>query len=272
MKSPVRRRSALSASGAPLLLLASGLLLASSQPAAAKEWVATVGGRVTSSPPYEGAAKYRVRASPTLAIRAADRPYRFSPSDGGASIALIDTDHFSAGPIVRFRYKREAIQKLAGLREIKWAAEPGGFVEVWPTQWLRGRAELRHGVGGHHGVVAELGGDLIYTGAGRWDVSIGPRLGWGDQKYLRRYFGVNAAEAAASPLVARPYEPTAGRRYTGVEVASAYHLTPAWAVKGAVGYRSLADKAAASPVVQVAGKSSQILASVGVSYSFGMRL
>lgn len=271
MISTSRRPERLS-SAVPLLLLGGGLLLASSGPAAAKAWIATVGGRVTSSPPYEGADKYRVRAAPTLSIRPADRPYRFSPSDGGASIALIDTEHFSLGPIVRFRYKRDAVRDLAGLRAIKRAAEPGAFVEVWPAQWLRGRAELRHGVGGHHGTVAELGGDLVYTGTGRWDVSIGPRLGWGDEKYLRRYFGVTPAEAAASPLVAQPYEPTAGRRYTGVEVAGAYHLTPAWQIKGAVGYRKLADKAADSPVVQVAGKSTQMQASLGVSYSFGMRL
>lgn len=256
---------------AAVLTAAGVFAMVGGAPVQAKEWVATVGARVTSSPPYEGAGYNVARPSPTINLRPADRPYRFSPPDGGATVALFDTDHFSIGPVVRIRYNREITGKLAGFREIDWAAEPGGFVDIWPTRWLRGHAEVRKGVGGHTGLVADLGGDLVYTGS-KFDASIGPRLGWGDQKYLNRYFGVTPAEALLSPLVSRPYTPTAGRRYTGLSVAAAYHLDRHWTVKADFGFRTLADKAANSPIVRVAGATDQYLASVGLSYSFNLRL
>jgi outer membrane scaffolding protein for murein synthesis (MipA/OmpV family) len=257
-----------------LLLAAGAVSLLAPAAAEAKEWIVTVGARASASPPYEGADYLRILPSPTLSVRPADRPYRFTPPDGGTTFALIDTDHFVFGPMARFRYQRDTTGKLVGLREIKWAAEPGAFLDVWPAKWLRLRGELRHGVGGHSGFVADVGGDLVYTGgsASKWDFSIGPRVGWGDRRYLDRYFGVTPLEAARSPFVNLAYAPSAGRRYAGVELAGAYHLDNRWVVKADVGYKKLTDKAADSPIVKLAGDDDQFSGSVGVSYSFDLRL
>lgn len=73
-------------------------------------------------------------------------------------------------------------------------------------------------------------------------------------------------------MIAQAYDPSAGRRYTGVEFAGAYHLDKKWKVTFDAGYRSLADKASDSPIVKVAGDTSQLLGSVGLSYSFGLGL
>ena len=248
---------------------AAALLIAGA--AHARPYVATVGVQVTASPPYEGAGYLRTRPSPTITLRPADRPYRFSPRDGGASIALIDNDYVSIGPILRLRGKRVDTGKLSGLERVDWAAEPGAFVEVWPAKWLRGRAEVRRGFGGHKGLVADLGGDVVYTGE-KWDFAVGPRLGWGDNRYLDRYFGVTPQEAARSPLITAAYDPTAGRRYTGVEVGAAYRIDDRWMVKGDFGYRTLADKAADSPIVRFSGDTDHFQAGLGLSYRFGIGL
>lgn len=253
----------------PFILAAASLTLAPS--AEAKDYVASIGARVTSSPPYEGADHNVSRVAPTISLRPADRPYRFTPPDGGATIALFDSEHFSLGPIVRIRYERRTTGDLAGLNPIKWAAEPGVFAEVWPVGWLRTRGEVRRGVNGHQGLVADVAADLIHTGK-RWDFSAGPRVGWGDDRYIDKYFRVTAAEAARSPLVSGPYAPTAGRRYAGVEFAAAYRLTKRWQIKGDIGYRKLAKKAADSPIVRVAGGDTQWLGSLGLSYSFNLGL
>ncbi len=257
-----------------LLLAAGALSLLTATAAEAKDWVVSVGARVSAAPPYEGADYQRILPSPTLSVRPADRPYRFVPPDGGTTFSLIDSDHFVFGPMARFRYRRDDTGKLAGLKDIKWAAEPGAFVDIYPVKWLRMRGELRHGVGGHAGFVADVGADLIYTGqnGSKWDFSIGPRVGWGDRKYLDRYFGVTPREAALSPFVNRAYAPSSGRRYAGVEFATAYHLDDRWVVKADVGYRKLTDKAANSPIVQLAGDVDQFSGSVGISYSFGLHL
>lgn len=254
-----------------LLLAVSALTLLSAGAAEAKDWIVNVGARVQALPPYEGASYQRILPSPTLSVRSADRPYRFVPPDGGTTFALIESDHFVFGPMARFRYRRQDEGKLIGLRDIKWAAEPGAFVDIYPVKWLRLRGELRHGVGGHTGFVADVGGDLIYTGQ-KWDFSIGPRVGWGDRKYLDRYFGVTPQEAAASPFINRAYAPSSGRRYAGVEFASAYHLNERWTIKGDVGYRKLTDKAKNSPIVILAGDVDQYSGSLGISYAFGLHL
>lgn len=253
------------------LLAATALVLASTSAAQAGDWTVTIGARTTTAPPYEGADHNVIRPSPTFNVRRADRPYRFVPPDGGTTFAVIDTEHFVMGPMARFRYKRDDDKELKGLREIKWAAEPGAFIDIWPTRWLRGRAELRHGFAGHHGLVADFGADLVYTGH-KFDASIGPRYGWGDQNYLEEYFGVTPEEAARSPLINQAYSPNSGKRYYGVELAGAYHIDDRWTVTADVGYHRLVGQAGASPIVRLTGDEDQMTGSLGVSYKFNVHL
>jgi outer membrane scaffolding protein for murein synthesis (MipA/OmpV family) len=237
----------------------------------AGDWIATVGARVTTAPPYEGADHDVIRPFPTFNLRPADRPYRFTPPDGGTTFALIDTDHFVLGPMARFQYKREPTGDLKGLGKIGWAAEPGAFVDVWPVKWLRGRAEIRRGVAGHDGLVGDVGADLVYTGK-RWDASIGGRMGWGSDSYMDKYFGVTPQEAARSPIINQVYDPTGGQRYRGVELAAAYHLDEKWTVTADFGYHHLSSRAADSPIVRLVGDDDQYAGSIGISYAFGLHL
>src|SRR5437870_673917 len=82
--------------------------------ASAANWIVTVGGRVSASPPYEGAPHDDIRPSASFSIRRADKPYRFVPPDGGNSIALLATRFIDAGPMVRFRYSRGDRGRLRG--------------------------------------------------------------------------------------------------------------------------------------------------------------
>ncbi len=247
-------------------VLALGLL-----PCAAKAegWIVTLGGRFTASPPYEGAGHDVFVPSPTFHLRRADSLYRFTPPDDGSSLSLLSSRYIDFGPVARFRYRRGNEGQLTGLDKVDWAAEPGAFVNLWPTNWLRGRAEVRHGFLGHHGWVGDAGVDLIYTGS-RWEGSVGPRIGYGDNKYVDTYFGVSPTEAARGPTFTSIYEPKGGRRYTGVEAAVGYRLFGGLRLIGDVGYHRLAKDLAASPVVQVAGSKDQLSGGVGLTYSFGV--
>lgn len=230
-------------------------------------WIVSVGAKASVSPPYEGADHFVTRPSPTLSVTRADKPYRFTPLDGGTTFSLIDSKYVVFGPMARFLYGRGDQGQLVGLKKVDWAIEPGAFLDLWPTKWLRLHGEARHGFIGHHGVVGDIGADLVYQGK-RWDFSVGPRMGFGDQDYFERYFGVTPAENRASPLIKTAYFPDGGRRYTGVEFGTAYHLTNRFTIKGDVGYHELADQAALSPIVQVAGEKQQYTASLGFSWAF----
>ncbi len=243
--------------------------MATSAPASAHGWIVNLGARVGTQPGYEGADHNLLVPGPTLSIKSADAPDRFSPHDENFSIALISAQYISLGPVVRFRAKRSDEGMRQGLTEVGWAAEPGGFIDLWPTNFLRLHAEGRKGFGGHHGWLGDGGVDLVYTGK-RWGAAIGPRYGWGDNKYMRTYFGVTPSEAAASPFIAAAYAPGQGERYAGVEASAEYKLTSHWKTSIDFGYHRLSDKAAASPIVQVDGSRHQYIAGVSLSYMFGI--
>lgn len=239
--------------------------------ASASDWVVTVGGGVNVFPPYEGAGHEIVRPVPSFNIRRSDIPYRFTPTDGGSTIAVVNLRHFIFGPVVRFRHARSDTGQLTGPEPIGWAAEPGAFAEIWPTDWLRLRGEERYGLGGYYGLVGDAAIDLIYTGR-RWDASFGPRVGWGGANYMDTYFGVTPAEAIRSPVIDRPYEPGGGQRYLGAAAAVAYHLTPSLWTTLAMSYHRLAPDAAHSPVVEAAGSANDYAGGVTFTYRFGMHL
>lgn len=252
-----------------VITLFAGLGLAFTATAAhAEAWVTTVGARLRVKPPYEGADRYIVSPHPTLTIRRANRPYRFVPPDGGSTIGLLDRDWITAGPVLRLRYRRDDKNEFTGLNPIGIAAEPGAFVDLWPTPWLRGHFEVRHGISGHHGWVGDAGADLVYN-ADRWSASIGPRIGFGDTNYMDTYFGVSQLEADRSPVIDRAYSPKGGLRYTGATMAGAYRISPRWRATADVTYNRLASKPLGSPVVRTVGAGHQVSLGLGISYSFG---
>jgi len=235
----------------------------------AEQWIVTIGGRIAANPPYEGADHDVIRPSPTFNLRRADSPDRFEPPDGGTTFSLFSTKYIALGPMARFRYARGDSGQLAGMDKIDIAVEPGGFVNLWPTNWLRARVEGRRGFIGHEGWVGDAGLDLIYTGS-RWSASLGGRAGFGDRRYMDTYFGVTAAEAARSPFLTTAYMPGSGLRYTGAEAAVSYRLAGGLRTTLDVGYHRLSDKAASSPIVQIAGSRDQYNAGVILSYRFGI--
>ena len=252
-------------------LMAAGVLALGLIPgvSSAEGWIVTVGARMSATPPYEGAGHDVLVPSPTFSLRRADSVYRFTPPDDGSSLSLLSSRYIDFGPVARFRYSRGNEGQLTGLNKVDWAAEPGAFINLWPTNWLRGRVEARRGVTGHEGWVGDAGIDLIYTGS-RWQTSIGPRIGYGDAKYVDTYFGVTQAEAARGPTFTSVYEPSGGRRYTGVEAAVGYRLFGGLRLVGDVGYRRLAQDLRFSPIVRVAGSKDQLSGGIGMMYSFGV--
>ncbi|HEY7901212.1 MAG TPA: MipA/OmpV family protein [Caulobacteraceae bacterium] len=235
------------------------------------DWIVTVGAGGIASPPYEGAPSDSLRPNLLFNIRRADFPYRFTPPDDTGSVALFTSRHFDFGAVLNIRRGRGDTGRLEGFRKIGWAAEPGIFVDVWPVDWLRARADIRQGLFGHHGEVGDVGVDLIHTGH-RWDMSLGPRFGYGGARYMDTYFGVTPAEALASPFLTQPYKPGAGARYVGVEAAYAYRPHPRVRITLGAGYHRLIGQAAASPVVALAGDRNQYSATLSVAYSFGVHL
>jgi MipA family protein len=243
-------------------------LLFSPQPIAASGWIVTVIGNIQAGPRYPGADDLSFVAYPSLSFRRAGEPRRFSTPDDGVSLALYDTTRFRAGLAGRYRGGRYDgdDRRLTGLEDVRWAIEPGAFVEFWPFEFLRTRAELRHGVGGHHGFVADLGVDLVQR-YGALTVSAGPRLALGDGDFTRTYFGVRPFEAALNGAVAS-YKPSGGLTSVGVATALSYDWSQQWSSTISASYNRLTSDAADSPIVNWFSEPKRFTIGASLSYSF----
>lgn len=252
-------------------LAASAAAALAAGPARAADYVVTVGAWGQLTTPYEGAGRLKLAPAPTLDIRPVGAPERATAPDDGLSLAVLGSRWFSVGPVVEFIGKRDDHGDRQGLKPVGAAVEPGIYLNLWPTPWLRLRAEALRGVSGHHGWIEDAGADLAGR-RGRWAASIGPRVGFGDADYMRTYFEVTPAEAAASPLIDTVYQPGGGLRYLGLEAALSYRIARAWQAAASFGYHRLADGGADSPIVGVLGSRNEFSAAVGVKYSFNLHL
>ncbi len=236
---------------------------------ASSGWIITVKGNLRAGPSYPGADDFSVIGYPSLSFRRAGTPERFSAPDDGLSFSFLEESAFRFGIVGRFQGGRylEDDRRLVGLEKIDWAVEPGVFVEYWPVEFLRARAEIRRGFNGHEGFVADLGLDLVQR-YGAFTFSAGPRLALGDSEFTRTYFGVTPVEAALNGEVT-PYRPSGGITSVGATAAVGYDWTDQWSTMGFVSYKHLVGDAADSPIVERFGSEHQVGVGLTVSYSFG---
>lgn len=236
------------------------------------DWTVTIGIGAEAKPRFDGSKDFLLNPVPIFSIRRAGTPERFRSPRDGISFALVDFGGFRAGPVGKFVPERSVGSNavLHGLDTVKWTAEIGGFAEYFPTDWLRGRVELRRGFGGHQGIVADFSADLIAPSWNGFTLSGGPRFSVGDGSALKPYFGIDAAQALASGLPV--HDPKGGARSVGAGALLRYRINPQWTVHSYVEYARLLGGAAASPLVRLRGSADQVTVGFGASYSFDIRV
>jgi MipA family protein len=232
-------------------------------------WIVTLKGNLRVGPSYPGADDFSFIGYPSASLRRAGTPERFSAPDDGLSFSFLEESALRFGVVGRFQSGRylQDDRRLFGLEKINWAVEPGVFVEYWPVEFLRARAEIRRGFNGHEGFVADLGLDWVQR-FGAFTTSLGPRLSLGDNEFTRTYFGVTPVEAALNGQVT-PYRPSGGITSVGATAAATYEWSPQWSTTAFVSYKHLVGDAADSPIVQRFGSEHQVGLGLTVSYSFG---
>lgn len=240
-------------------------------PGATKEWTVTLGVEGRATPTFPGSNRYTFLPLPLFDIRRAGTPPHFHSPRDGWGVPILDTGRFRAGPAFKIRLPRResADSSLNGLGNVDFAFEAGGFVEFWPAEWLRTRAEVRQGFGGHHGVVGDLMADLVIPVTPQLTLSGGPRTTLMTDKAIDPYFSVNAMQAAASGLPV--YSASGGVYSWGAGAQARYQWTPQWATHVFVEYERLVGDAGNSPIVTLRGSRDQWQAGLGVTYSFDMR-
>jgi outer membrane protein len=248
-------------------------------PAPASEWTVTLGVEGRAVPAWPGAddKKLGFSALPLFSIRKAGTPPAFFGPRDGFGISIIDLGQFRLGPVGKILWKRTASDyaETNGLGDINYTIQAGGFVELWPVQWLRLRAEVRKGFGGETGVTGDVFLDAVVP-IGQLTLSGGPRLTMQTADAVSPYFSITAAQATAANLaqptlgVLTPYTPGGGIYSYGAGTQARYFWTPQFATHVFVEYERLTGDAANSPLVVQRGSPNQFTYGVGATYSFDM--
>lgn len=240
-------------------------------PAPVALWTVTIGVEGRMLPKYEGSDSSTFTALPMFSIRRAGTPASFRGPRDGFGFAILDTGAFKAGPAfkVKFNRKESSDSDLRGLGDVDYAFEAGAFVEYWPVQWLRTRAELRQGFGGHHGLVSDITADLVVPVTSQLTLSGGPRVTLASSAATSPYFSVTPTQSVASGLPV--YDAGGGLRSYGAGAQARYEWTRQWATHVFVEYERLAGDAGNAPLVVQRGSRDELQVGLGVAYSFDMR-
>ena len=254
------------AAGASLLTLA---VSAAAEPAG--DWTVTLGvdGRVL--PRYEGSARAMFAPFPLFDIRRAGTPRKFRSPRDGFGFGILDSRRFQVGPVFKLKFPRKEgdDSDLRGLGDVGWTVEAGGFVEYWPTDMLRGRVELRQGIGGHHGLVSDLMADVVVPMTPQLTLSGGPRLTLATASASAPYFSITPGQSAASGLPV--YDARGGLHSFGAGAQARYEWSKTWATHIFVEYERLAGDAGNSPLVGTRGTRDQVQVGLGATYSFDIK-
>ncbi|KRP93350.1 hypothetical protein AOQ72_27430 [Bradyrhizobium yuanmingense] len=241
-------------------------------PSPSGNWTVMVGIGGEYRPEFAGSNNGKFLPIPIFSIRRAGSIDQFRGPRDSASIALLDVGNFRAGPAFKYVASRKADKyaELTGLGNVDAAYELGGFVEYYPVDWLRLRSELRQGMGGHTGTVADVSADVIVPLIQRLTISAGPRFTWKSTNATAPYFGVDAVQALASGLPR--YDARGGAHSVGFGSQISYRINPQWEVHAYVEYQKLLGDVADSPLVKLRGSSNQTTVGLGASYSFDFRI
>jgi outer membrane protein len=222
------------------------------------------------TPSFPGSKRFTIMPSFHLAYLKPGEHDVFYTADDSFDFRIIDAGWFKAGPVANFVNRRglsDGNGQFFGLHNVRESVELGGFAEIWPFQdHLRIRGEVRKAVTGHDGVVGSIGADAIGR-FGPFQLSVGPRVKFGDQRYVDSYFSITPGEAALNGTVG-PYRANGGLTSVGAFATARYDFNPTYSATVFAGYDRLASSVGSSPVATTLGTRDQFTGGITLAYTF----
>lgn len=219
-------------------------------------------------PSYPGADSVSVRPLIDVARSSGADPFDFEAPDESFGFRIVEARGLSFGPVLAFEGRRRA-SEVGGLPTVKASFEGGGFVQYQLSPAFRLRAEVRQGITGHKGLIANVGGDVVARDGDRWLFSVGPRVTLASNKYNAAYFSVSPASSATTGVPA--FDADGGVQAVGATAGLITQLTPRFGLYSYAKYDRLVGDAARSPVSRLFGSRNQYSGGLALTYSFTRR-
>jgi outer membrane scaffolding protein for murein synthesis (MipA/OmpV family) len=259
---------------------ATAWLVSAAPPAAAQErsdlfgfagtaW--QVGGFAFVTPKFEGSKSYDVLGFPFIA------PAGFG--QGGSSIdirgaddvrfRLIQNNGFEAGPLAGYRFGRDQDDafRLRGLGDIDGGLVVGAYAGYRTGPWFFSASYHQQVTGDDSGGLVRLAIDhtLVLTPHTKLVTSLGTAYASSD--YMQTFFGVTAAQSAASLAGLPQFNASAGFKDVSLGATATIDLDPRWTLYLTGRYTRLIGDAADSPVIET---ENAFFGGVGLSYKFDL--
>ena len=255
-------------SGAVLALLATPALAAGQR----QGNVLTLGGGVDVAPRYSGSDKSRVTAAQVVDYAMANGFFISTTRGLGYGNRVGNLDYSAALSYRAGRKDRDVSSDsiasgsdyLRGMGDIKGSAVvvPGLGYRI--TDWLNVQlqaevpvSERDNGEAVHFGITSPL-----YTSPEN-SVTLALTGSWGSSKYMQTYYGVSAAQSAASGFAR--HDAGSGIYAYSLNLDWTHKLTSRWSLLAAAGVTQLTGEAGDSPIVQ---RKTSPVGSLKVTYSF----
>lgn len=255
-------------SGAVLALLATPALAAGQR----QGNVLTLGGGVDVAPRYSGSDKSRVTAAQVVDYAMANGFFISTTRGLGYGNRVGNLDYSAALSYRAGRKDRDVSSDsiasgsdyLRGMGDVKGSAVvvPGLGYRV--TDWLNVQlqaevpvSERDNGEAVHFGIASPL-----YTSPEN-SVTLALTGSWGSSKYMQTYYGVSAAQSAASGFAR--HDAGSGIYAYSLNLDWTHKLTSRWSLLAAAGVTQLTGEAGDSPIVQ---RKMSPVGSLKVTYSF----
>ncbi|MBR9762431.1 MAG: MipA/OmpV family protein [Rhodobacteraceae bacterium] len=222
------------------------------------EFVLGIGARV--APEFEGAEDFETTALPFFSISYGDR---VTFDLGGLNVDLLTTGPLSLSTQIGYDPGREEDDSdyLAGLGDVDGGATLGlgiGYA-LGPLDLYM---NFDRTLGDSDGMVGRLGAQYTRK-VGNVLLAANLSANWADEDHMQNYFGVTAAQSAASGLA--QYEAESGFKRVDLGLSATYVIRENWILRGEIEVGSLIGDAADSPIVREEMQSS---ASVLLGYRF----
>ncbi|WP_319531024.1 MipA/OmpV family protein [uncultured Cohaesibacter sp.] len=250
----------------------------------ASYWDITLGGGLFFMPQYEGSDTYKALPLPYFDIMWNDTLFLSTQKGLGAN--LLSYDAFKLGASISYnqgRKESDSRSELKGMGNISGGLNGNIFVE-YDTGPVKLYSNARRYFAGSKGWSGELGiktfvplamlggadaasvrpdPNAVGHGLTGPAISLGASAEWADGDYMQDYFGVNAAQSAASGHGV--YNANAGFKAVAIEGGLYHPVGPNLLLGGTIKYKHLVGDAVESPVPT---NDNQMSGSIFATYSF----
>ena len=217
-----------------------------------QDWRVVLGAAVAAMPRYDGAQSYRETPAPVIVILYRD--IAFASVGEGLGVNLLRGDNYRAGISVGYDLGRpmsDEYQHLKGLGDIDAAPviKVFGSYVISKEFPLVLRADVRRIVGGADGLLGDLDAFMPLPGSSKTFVMFaGPTVTFSNGQYMRKVFGVSAAQASASAFPV--YDAHGGATAAGLGFSASLFMTPHWLINTDMAWNRLLGSASESPITQ----------------------